>query len=74
MGTVNKKKQYQVSFQSNLRRNTATEPEDLEIFCAIVSSAGRFELLEEKVAQFKGPSYYGNKRQQKMREKEAQAT
>ena len=69
-GTDDGKPEYKVSFPSNWRNNTVTEPEDLDLFCMIVSSAGRFELVEEKVARMKEKANCSNKWQQKMRDKE----
>ena len=47
------KEEYEVSYPSNCRKNTATVPEDLDLFCMIVSSAGRFEMIEQRVAKLK---------------------
>ena len=64
---------YNVSFASNDRLNAMSKPMPLDEFCMAVSSADRFEIIEERRKGLEKATMSVNKREKKINEKEAQA-
>ena len=61
-----------VSYPSNCRKETATEPETLESFCFYVSAAAKFDTIRERIKAMKNESTSDNKRKRKCKAKQAE--
>ena len=64
---------YNVSFASNDKPNAMSKPMPLDEFCMAVSSADRFEIIEDRRKGLEKATMSVNKRDKKINEKEAQA-
>ena len=62
-----------VSYPSFYRKDTATEPMELDLFCMTVSSATAFDYIHQRILDMDKYVIGINKRQQKAKEKAAQA-
>ena len=70
-GSVNGKPKYMVSYPSSMRKDTATEPEDLDFFCMFVSAGNRFWTIEEKIEALRVDCIGYTKRARKIKAQEA---
>ena len=62
-----------MSYPSSLKKDTATEPMELDLFCMTVSSATAHDYIHQRMVDMDKYVFGINKRQQKAKEKAAQA-